>query len=229
VLTTTRLTHPNTIRVLDHGVSPDGLWYYAMELLDGHDLGQLIERNAGLPPRRLVHLMIQACGSLAEAHALGFVHRDIKPENLFVAEMGGVRDFVKVLDFGIAKVSQDLEDTHLTREGMVTGTPAYLAPEVIRGESADPRADVYSLGCVMYAALTGRPPFRAKTAMEMMLKHAEEVPVAPSERLGRDLPSDIERVVLRCLAKQPAERYADAQELGWVLQECERELAAPAT
>ena len=229
VLTTTRLTHPNTIRVLDHGVTPDGLWYYAMELLNGCDLAQLVQRESALEPARVVQLMGQACGSLAEAHALGFVHRDIKPENLFVAEMGGVRDFVKVLDFGIAKVSQDLEDTQLTREGMVAGTPAYLSPEVIRGEPADPRSDVYSLGCVLYVALAGRPPFKAKTAMEMLLKHAEEVPVPPSERLGRDLPADLEEVVLRCLAKKPADRYADAQELGWTLQECGRELAAPTT
>ena len=229
VLTTTRLTHPNTIRVLDHGVSPDGLWYYAMELLRGYDLGQLIEREGSLEPARVVHLLTQVCGSLSEAHALGFVHRDIKPENLFVADMGGVQDFVKVLDFGIAKVSQDLEDTRLTREGMVTGTPTYLAPEVIRGEPADPRSDVYSLGCVLYAALTGRPPFRAKTAMEMLLKHAEHAPVPPSERLDHNLPAALEEAVLRCLAKQPTDRYADAQALGFVLEACGRELAAPAT
>jgi len=220
VLTTTRLAHPNTIRILDHGVSPDGLWYYAMELLHGHDLAQLIERENALDPERTVRLMVQVCGSLAEAHALGFVHRDIKPENLFVAEMGGVRDFVKVLDFGIAKVSQDLEETHLTREGMVAGTPTYLPPEVIRGETADSRSDVYSLGCVLYAALSGQPPFRAKTAMEMLLKHAEQAPVPPSTRLGRDLPAELEQVVLRCLSKEPSGRYADAQELGWALQEC---------
>jgi len=220
IAATTRLAHPNTVRITDHGVTPDGLWYYAMELLDGCDLAVLIEREGPLPVPRVLHLMRQACGSLAEAHERGFVHRDVKPENLFVATLGGVTDHVKVLDFGIAKVSQDMESTKLTMDGAVTGSPLYLAPEAMKGEEVGPQADVYSLGCVMYAALCGRPPFEGDAPLAVMFKHLEEPPQPLTERLDRPVPDDLEQIVMRCLAKEPADRFADAGELGDALRIC---------
>jgi eukaryotic-like serine/threonine-protein kinase len=220
VRATTRLSHPNTIRVMDHGVTDDGLWYYAMELLAGCDLGELIRDEGAQSPERVVRLMRQACGSLAEAHGMGFVHRDIKPANLFVASMGGIQDVVKVLDFGIAKVSRDLEDTRLTRENAVAGTPMYVAPETIRGEEVDARSDVYSLGCVMYTMLAGREPFEAAQTITLLLQHVELDPEPPSVKRGGPLPADLEAVVMRCLAKAPADRYSDADALDSALAAC---------
>jgi eukaryotic-like serine/threonine-protein kinase len=220
VMATSRLTHPNTVRVMDHGVTPDGLWYYAMELLDGRDLAAEIRAEGPLEPTRTIHLMSQACGSLAEAHRLGFVHRDIKPENLYVANLGGVPDVVKVLDFGIARVSQDLDGQQLTKEGIVTGTPHYLSPEAIRGKPADARSDVYALGCVLYAALTGQTPYSGDTAVAVMMAHLDGVLIWPSKRRGEDLPGDLETLVMRCLERNPAQRYTDAGELEQALLGC---------
>ncbi len=219
VMATTRLTHPNTIRITDHGETPDGLCYYAMEFLEGLDLEALIRDEGALPPERAVHLIAQACGSLAEAHEKGFVHRDVKPENLYVSELGGVSDHVKVLDFGIAKVSTDPNATRLTQAGMVVGTPLYIAPEAIRGEDVDARSDVYAMGCVLFAALTGGPPFRGDTTYKLLMHHTQSKPEAPSSRLGRGLPVGLDDIVLRCLAKAPAQRYADAGELARALGE----------
>ena len=213
VMATTRLTHPNTIRIMDHGVTPEGLWYYAMELLAGQDLGQLIREEGPLEPERAVDLVRQACGSLAEAHRLGFVHRDVKPDNLFVAHLGGIDDYVKVLDFGIAKVTQDMENTRLTREGAVAGTPLYISPEAVRGEPVDARSDVYALGCVLYTALAGEEPFQGDNPLSILMKHAQTPAERPSVKRGADLPPDLEAIVLRCMAKDPADRYEDAAEL----------------
>ncbi len=217
VLATTRLSHPNTIRIIDHGITAEGLWYYAMELLQGEDLAQLIGRGERLTPERTVHLIRQACASLAEAHGKGFVHRDIKPENLYVTEQGGIPDFVKVLDFGIAKVSQDLEDEQLTREGVVSGTPLYMSPEAIAAEGVDARSDVYALGCVMYTALCGRAPFDAPSAMALLVAHLNHPPEPFSTHTEVEVPAELEGIVMRCLAKDPADRYEDAQALGQAL------------
>ncbi len=226
VMATTRLTHPNTIRVMDHGVTDDGLWYYAMELLAGCDLGQLIRDEGAQPPERVIRLVRQACGSLAEAHAMGFVHRDIKPANLFLASLGGVEDVVKVLDFGIAKVSRDLEDTRLTRDDAVAGTPLYVAPEAIRGDEVDARSDVYSLGCVMYTLLAGREPFEGSQTITLLMQHVNLEPEPPSAKRGSALPADLEAVVMRCLAKDPAGRFADAAALEQALTACQADPGA---
>ncbi len=219
IMATAELRHPNTIRVFEHGVTPDGLWYYAMELLDGLDLASLVNRTGPLPPRRAVHLIVQAARALEEAHGQSLVHRDIKPENLFVTTVGGTPDFVKVLDFGIVK-RNDEHDPKLTTTGFVAGTPAYVAPEVATGGVADARADVYGLGATLYLALTGSPPFDAANVRELFLKHVHEQVEPPSVRLGQTLPAELESVVLHALAKSPEARYADAGRLADALERC---------
>ncbi|HEY0469655.1 MAG TPA: serine/threonine-protein kinase [Polyangiaceae bacterium] len=211
-----RLTHPNTVRVFDYGVSADGLWYYAMELLDGQDLAALLAKEGPLSARRSVHLLLQATRALAEAHALGIIHRDIKPQNLFVTSAGGEPDVVKVLDFGIAKVqARDAHGT-LSRVGWIGGTPAYISPEVAAGEQADARSDQYSLGATLFFALTGEPPFAALSNAGLMHAHVNTPPRAPSE-LVADVPPELDAIVLRCLAKQPAARYDSVNQLAEAL------------
>ncbi|MBL4683888.1 MAG: serine/threonine protein kinase, partial [Nannocystaceae bacterium] len=212
IMATAALSHPNTVRIFDHGVTDDGLWYYAMELLSGEDMHQLITRCGALDPRRAVHLVRQAAAAIGEAHRHQIIHRDLKPENLFIADLGGEKDFVKVLDFGIARVT-DRSETRLTSTGWVTGTPAYLSPEGASGHEVDAPADVYGLGAVLYFAITGGPPFSATNSMQLLQLHVSGEVELPSERLGAQLPADLQRVVMRCLAKAPEDRYADADAL----------------
>ncbi len=216
----TELSHPNTVRVFDYGVTEDGIWYYAMELLDGVDLGRLLESSGPLEPARALYLLSQASRALSEAHERGIFHRDIKPENLFVTRAGGQRDFLKVLDFGIAKVSAE-KDSTLTQAGSVVGTPMYMSPEVVTGKGADARADVYALGAVAYYMLAGSPPFESDNAAAVLLAHAQVEPTPPSLRIGHDLPKDLEQIVMRCLKKEPEDRYVDAAALADALRECE--------
>jgi serine/threonine-protein kinase len=213
VQATCELTHPNTVRVFDYGVTEDGLWYYAMELLEGEHLGSLIRREGPLPPDRAVRLITQAARALAEAHTMGIVHRDVKPANLFVANLGGESDFLKVLDFGLARLPRTSVDGTLTATGAVTGTPSYLSPEVIRGRQADSRSDVYALGAVLYETLCGRPPFESDDTSSLLFAHTNEVPVPPSSKLRIDLPAGLERIVMRCLEKNADARYRSAAEL----------------
>ena len=215
----TELTHPNTVRVFDYGVTDDGIWYYAMELLDGVDMRELVDAQGPLVPARAVYLTEQAARALGEAHLCGIYHRDIKPENLFVTRAGTQRDFVKVLDFGIARITQDVDAT-LTQTGSVFGTPAYMSPEVIAGKRADARADVYALGAVLYFALTGAPPFQADSVAALLLAHAQIAPTPPSQRSLMPIPEDLETIVLRCLAKHPDTRFADASQLVLALASC---------
>jgi serine/threonine-protein kinase len=222
---TTELTHPHTIRIFDHGVTEDGLWFYVMELLEGTDLDSLVEREGPLPPARAVNLIGQAARALAEAHRRGIVHRDVKPANLFVATLGGETDFVKVLDFGIARVSGP-RASQLTGTGWIGGTPLYLAPEAASGVPVDAPADVYGLGASLYHALTGTPPFDGPTPMAVIVAHMEREVEPPSRRLGAPLPGALDEIVLRCLAKPPADRYADAGELAQALDAWTRTLGA---
>jgi serine/threonine-protein kinase len=220
VRATAALVHPNTIRVFDCGTTDDGLLYYVMELLEGDNLAAHVERNGPMPAARAVHVIGQAARALAEAHDRGIVHRDVKPENLFLTSLGGEHDFVKVLDFGVAKM-KTTESAETTRAGFVLGTPAYISPEVAAGRAADARSDVYGLGGVLYFLLCGRAPFEKETLAAVFVAHVTEAPQAPSLRLGQPLPRDVEAVVLRALAKDPGERYASAADFAMALASCD--------
>jgi eukaryotic-like serine/threonine-protein kinase len=208
----TELAHPNTVRVFDYGITDDGLTYYAMEFLRGSNLVELVHREGPLPTERAVFLLTQAARALAEAHGRGMVHRDVKPENLFVTNAGGEQDFIKVLDFGIVRRQND-DDKQLTQTGSIAGTPAYIAPEVVRGEAITAAADVYGLGAVLYFLLTGRAPFEGQTAVALLLAHLNEPVKSPSLVLGKTIAPDVENLILRCLSKTTAERPADGRAL----------------
>jgi eukaryotic-like serine/threonine-protein kinase len=218
VRSTAELMHPNTVRVFDYGVTEDGLWYYVMELLEGETLADHVERLGPLPPARAVHIVGQAARALGEAHEHGIVHRDVKPENLFLTALGGEHDFVKVIDFGIAKVRT--VDGKMTDTGSLLGTPAYMSPEMAMGLTADARSDVYALGAVLYFLLCGKPPFEAESAGGLIFAHVNQAVTPPSQNLGRSLPGDVEAVALRALAKDPNERYENAAALALALAAC---------
>jgi serine/threonine-protein kinase len=214
------LSSPHTIELYDFGVSDDGTFFYVMELLDGVDLQVMVEKYGPQSPGRTIHLLRQACDSLAEAHHHGMVHRDIKPANLVACRIGLEVDFVKILDFGIVKVQQEPQAAHLTSPELAVGTPAYLSPEALNGADVDGRSDLYALGCVGFFLLTGEEPFRAASMMQVIIKHLQETPRAPSAVLGRGLPADLEAVILRLLAKAPGDRYPDALALRAALDRC---------
>jgi serine/threonine protein kinase len=219
VRATTELSHPNTIRIFDYGATEDGLWYYAMELLEGQTLGALVKENGPLPPRRAVIIALQAARALTEAHEHGIIHRDIKPENLFIVNVSGEGDFVKLLDFGIAK-DVGKESGTLTNIGALMGTPMYMAPEQVRNDTVDARTDVYSLGAVLYKALTGHPPFERKTSLSMLEAQLMEPASPPSVWL--EVSPCLEAVVMKCLEKKPSQRFGSAAELAEALTTCLR-------
>ena len=210
------LRSPHTINLYDFGVANDGTFFLVTELLDGLDLESLVERFGPVPPERMVYLVRQVCDSLAEAHTRGLVHRDIKPSNIFTCRMGLEVDFVKVLDFGLVKaIGEESRDvTMLTAPDATTGTPAYIAPEMVRGDRvADHRVDIYTLGCVGYWLVTGRLVFQAPNAIQLMYQHANMPPVPPSQRSEFEIPPALDSVILACLAKFPEERPQSAAEL----------------
>jgi serine/threonine-protein kinase len=205
---TSELLHPNTVRVLDYGVTADGRPYYAMELLEGDSLADVIRIQGALPPWRAVRIVKQAAAALSEAHARGIVHRDVKPENLLLTRLGAARDFVKLIDFGVAKLERDHEE--LTAHDAIAGTPAYMAPEQVRGDVVDARTDVYALGATLYAALTGRPPVAGADVGKLLLAVVEEDVLPPSKR-APGVPPELDAIVLRCLEKRANDRYATAE------------------
>ena len=208
---TSELNSPHTVRLFDFGIAEDGSFYYVMELLRGIDLESMVDRYGPLKPERSAYFIRQVCRSLGEAHAAGLIHRDIKPSNLQACRMGCEYDYLKVLDFGIARRLYGSQQMTLTATGIVTGTPAFIAPEVaLGGKSVDQRADLYSVGCVAFWLLTGSLGFRAESAMEMMMAHVQSEPSAPSTLSELDVPPELDALILRCLAKDPQDRPADA-------------------
>lgn len=227
---TASLRSPHTVTLYDFGQADDHSLYYVMEMLDGIDLQQLVERFGPLPAPRVAHILRQACDSLQEAHNQQLVHRDIKPANLFVCRMGVTIDFVKVLDFGLVKSTApvadltDLSDDQgrLTRPNTVFGTPECMSPEQVTATEIDGRADIYSLGCVAYWLLTGRTVFQAPTPMAMLMAHVNTPPPPPSVHVA--VPAALEKIVMRCLEKAPERRPASAKALDDLLEQCTPEV-----
>jgi serine/threonine-protein kinase len=213
---TAMLRSPHTVELYDFGVTEEGVFYHAMELLDGIDLEALVKKFGPQPPARVAAILRQVCLSLGDAHRHGMIHRDIKPTNIFLCRMGNEHDFVKVLDFGLVKVL-DGNEVGMTVEGATTGTPAYMAPEVALGDPIDGRTDIYGLGCVAYWLLTGYLVFEEKGATATMMAHVRRVPVVPSQRSETPVPASLERAILMCLAKSPADRPATAESLARML------------
>jgi eukaryotic-like serine/threonine-protein kinase len=221
---TAQLSHPNTVAIYDYGRTPDGVFYYAMEYLDGINLEELVRLHGPQPAGRVLAILDQVCGALSEAHERGLVHRDIKPANIILTERGGEPDVAKVVDFGLVD-SYAPGDPRLTNStpGVLTGTPLYLSPEALRSpEAGDPRSDLYALGAVGYFLITGRPVFDAVTIAEIIGHHLHTDPVPPSQRLGRPLPPDLEAVLLQCLRKQADDRPSSARALREALRRCGR-------
>ena len=214
------LRSPHTVAIYDFGVAEDETLYFVMELLEGMDLETMVRDYGPLPARRAVHLLRQVCESLEEAHARGLVHRDIKPANIHVGSVGLRHDYVKVMDFGLVKSVSAVpagaasgEHSLATAAGITPGTPAYMAPEMVLGEPVDGRADLYALGCVAYYVLTGQLVFDAPTPFQVIVRHLENEPVPPSQRTDVAVPPALDRVVLDCLAKSPADRPPSAADL----------------
>jgi hypothetical protein len=205
VMAASRLVHPNNVAIYDYGRTRGGVFYYAMELLDGEDLARLVEREGPQAERRTVHILLQLSAALAEAHAAGLVHRDIKPANVMLCTHGNVRDFVKVLDFGLVKDAA--ADVKLTNDRVIAGTPLYIAPEsIVSPDTVGPAADCYALGCVAFFLLTGKPPFPGDNLVQVCADHIHRAPDAPSAQAPSRVSSPLDALVLRCLAKTPEER-----------------------
>jgi serine/threonine-protein kinase len=218
---TALLTSPHTIDLYDYGVAQDGTFFYAMEYLDGLDLDTLVDEHGPVPVERAVHLLTQACDSLADAHEHGLIHRDVKPGNIFAARMGIQHDFVKVLDFGLVKDTRPEEGaTALTQDGMTSGTPAFMPPEVaLAQDNVDERADIYALACVGYWLTTGQYVFVADSPMAMVVDHVKSEPPAPSTRTELAIPPEFDEVILRALAKDPGDRYQNMREFAHALRQ----------
>jgi hypothetical protein len=218
---TASLNHPNTISIYDFGRTPDGTFYYVMELLDGLTLQAVVERGGPQPPARVIHILRQVCAALREAHGAGLIHRDIKPANIFLGRLGGVPDTVKVLDFGLVKQIHGPNAVDLSNVNAIVGTPLYLSPEAITAaDQQDARSDLYALGAVAYFLLTGTPPFAARTIVEICSLHLHSEPDPVSRRATQPVPDDLARIVHACLAKTPSERPADAAALAARLSAC---------
>ena len=218
-----QLTHPNTVKVFVYGeLEEDGSLYIVMEMLEGKNLNQAVRKDGPIPVERAIPILIQVCGALQEAHELGIVHRDLKPENIFLCKQGGMVDYPKVLDFGLAKVTERQMQPGsiiLTQEGMVFGTPEFMSPEQAQGKTLDARSDIYSLAVILYEVLTGKLPFSAKSPMEYIQKHVTESIIPLSERVPeRRFPKELDAVLARALSKKPEQRYQTAAEFAEALR-----------
>jgi eukaryotic-like serine/threonine-protein kinase len=211
VRATAKLSHWNSIDIYDYGRTADGTFYYVMEFLPGHNIGEIVEDYGPFSPGRAVYLMEQVCAALNEAHGIGLVHRDIKPANIFCAYRGGIFDVAKLLDFGLAKKTIETGEgtMHLTIEGTITGSPLFMSPEqATGGDDVDGRSDIYSLGAVLYFMLTGRPPFEFDNPVKVMIAHASQ-DVEPPRMHNAAIPQELEDIILRCLEKDPDHRFQD--------------------
>jgi hypothetical protein len=218
---TCQLNHPNTVAIYDYGRTPEGVFYYAMEYLDGLNLQSIVEQYGPLPEGRVIHILQQLCGSLFEAHSLGLVHRDIKPANLMLNRRGCESDVVKVLDFGLVKAVDEQKHANQTSSSGLTGTPLYMAPESIQSpNSVDGRSDLYAVGAVGYFLLTGTPVFPASSIVELCHQHIDVIPVPPSVRLGKPISEELENAILRCLEKSRSKRPPTARDLSQMLARC---------
>jgi serine/threonine-protein kinase len=218
-----RLTHPNTVRIFDYGRSDEGVYFLTMELLDGQSLHRTLKSDAPLDPLRLIAIMRQVCGALEEAHQLGIVHRDLKPGNVFLTRHGDDLEFAKVLDFGLVKNLES--DVSLSQTGQTLGSPLYMSPEQVEGEKVDRRADIYSLGLVMYVALTGKVPFKkGSVATIMMQQVTARIPTFDEIAPSIDIPASMEWIVRRCIEKDRDARFATMREVSVALKLCAREL-----
>jgi serine/threonine protein kinase len=223
---TSVLTHPNTVRIFDYGRTSDGVFYYAMELLEGANLAEVMAIGGVMPPARVIHVLEQLSGALAEAHGIGLIHRDIKPSNIILTEQGGVPDVVKVVDFGLVKEmsqatsGQEPTARAITEANSIAGTPLYMAPEAITEPSKiDGRTDLYALGAVGYFLLTGQDVFTGANSLVILGHHLHTPPVPPSQRLGAPVPPDLEQLILACLDKDPSRRPAGARALQSALRD----------
>jgi len=215
---TATLTHPNTIKIFDYGRTDDGVFYYAMEFLEGADLWNVVAESGPMAPGRVLRILEQATAALSEAHAAGLVHRDIKPANIFLMGGGFLADFVKVVDFGLVREIDQEADDRLTGKGGLTGTPHYMSPEtLLEPESVSASSDIYSLGCVAYFLLTGDHVFTGRTVVEVCSQHLHAEPAPMSER-GVEVPRELEELVRTCLSKKSADRPSCAQLLSQVAE-----------
>jgi tRNA A-37 threonylcarbamoyl transferase component Bud32 len=221
VRATAKLSHWNTVNIYDYGRTDDGTFYYVMEYLEGLSLSDLVSQHGPMPPERAIHFLRQICHALTEAHNSGLIHRDIKPANIFAAKQGGAYDIAKLLDFGLAKRvgNSDDQELHLTQEGGFSGSPLYMSPEQATAESIpDGRSDIYALGAVAYFLVTGRPPFEGTNPIRVMIAHARDEVIPPSQLTT--IPQDLEAIILRCLAKRPSDRFAAVEDLDRALAKC---------
>lgn len=220
------LQHPNTVKVFLFGELDDGSLYIVMEYLEGKNLNQTVRREGPLSVERSIPILVQVCGALHEAHTAGIIHRDLKPENIFLSTNGGMKDYAKVLDFGLAKVTErELRpgSIMLTQEGMVFGTPEFMSPEQAQGKKLDARSDLYSLATILYEMLTGKLPYDAKTPMEYIQLHVTKAPIPLSERVpGKQFPRGLSDTVMKALSKSPEGRFASALEFAEALKNFER-------
>jgi serine/threonine-protein kinase len=223
---TSQLSHPNTIAVYDYGRTHDGIFYYAMEFIDGISLEDLVKKDGPMPPSRVVRILRQVAGALGEAHARGIVHRDIKPANLMLMERSGIPDFVKVLDFGLVKETSSEVSLGVSRGTTLLGTPLYMSPEAILSGVVDGRADLYALGASAYFLLTGTNVFSGDSVVEVCAQHLSSPPTPPSKRTERLIPASLEALILRCLEKAPENRPRTAEILADELRAIENEIGA---
>ena len=219
------LTHPNIIRVFIFG-RREGLLYLAMEFVKGRELREDLRSSQPMDELRVIRIMKQACSALAEAHDLGIIHRDLKPDNILLTHFRGDNDFVKILDFGIAKITenQDSNQAKLTQAGIVYGTPEYLSPEQAQALDLDHRTDIYSLGVMLYEMMTGRVPFVADSPVKILTKHVFEQPAPPSQLSPGRVSPTMEGIILRAMAKDPKQRFANALDMFKALVRREQEI-----